>query len=418
MRLNFSQNVRSALRALMANKLRSALTMLGIVIGVGAVVALLSIGTGAQAAITGRIEGIGANLITVFAGSRTQFTVAGGGGATASLTNVTAPLTYEEAQQLKGLPGVTAVSPQVQSRQTVKYQSKQTTVQIVGVVPDYATVHPDQLDHGRFISAGDVTNKSRVVVVGSQIVTDLFGGLDPVGKRIKINGIQFEVVGVMKSQGSGGFGFSRDTTTYVPITTAFARLSNTRVGSEKSVSTIEVSAANADSIDTAIAAITDKLSTLHKIGLGEQADFTVQSQSDILSVATSITSTLTVFLGAIAGISLVVGGIGVMNIMLVSVTERTREIGLRKAVGARRSDILYQFLTETLTLSVLGGVIGILTGAGVSALVNASGLISTVVSIESVVLAFGFSAAVGLFFGIYPANRAAGLSPIEALRYE
>jgi len=306
----------------------------------------------------------------------------------------------------------------VQSRQTVKYQSKQTNVQIVGVVPDYATVHPDQLDHGRFISASDVTNKSRVVVVGAQIVTDVFGGLDPVGKRVKINGIQFEVIGVMKSQGSGGFGFSRDATTYVPITTAFARLSNTRVGSEKTVSTIEVSAINADSIETAIAAITDKLRVLHSIGLGEDADFTVQSQSDILSAATSITGTLTVFLGAIAGISLVVGGIGVMNIMLVSVTERTREIGLRKAVGARRSDILYQFLTETLTLSVLGGVIGILSGAGVSALVNGSGLIATVVSIESVVLAFGFSAAVGFFFGLYPANRAAGLRPIEALRYE
>ena len=412
MRLNFSQNVRSALRSLMANKLRSALTMLGIVIGVGAVVALLSIGTGAQAAITSQIEGIGANLITVYSGTRNSFTPSGAGGGT------TAPLTYEESQQLEGLAGVAAVSPQVQSRQIVKYQSAQTMVQIVGVAPDYATAHPDQLDHGRFISDSDVTNKSRVAVVGSQIVTDLFGGLDPVGKSIKINGIQFKVIGVMKSQGSGGFGFSRDTTTYVPITTAFARLSNTRVGSEKSVSTIEVSATNADSIETAITAVTEKLRTLHGIGAGEDDDFTVQSQSDILSAATSVTGTLTVFLGAIAGISLVVGGIGVMNIMLVSVTERTREIGLRKAVGARRSDILYQFLTETLTLSIVGGVTGIAAGAGVSALVNASGLIDTVVSVESVVLAFGFSAAVGVFFGIYPANRAAGLKPIEALRYE
>ena len=257
-----------------------------------------------------------------------------------------------------------------------------------------------------------------MAVVGAQVVTDLFGGLDPVGKSIKINGIQFQVVGVIKSQGSGGFGFSRDSTTYVPITTAMARLSNSRVGSEKTVSTIEVSATDSNSIDTAIAAITEKLRVLHKIGVGETADFTVQSQSDILSAATSVASTLTVLLGAIAGISLLVGGIGVMNIMLVSVTERTREIGLRKAVGARRRDILYQFLTETLAMSILGGVIGIAIGVGISALVNASGLISTVVSIESVVLAFSFSAAIGMFFGIYPANRAAGLKPIEALRYE
>lgn len=412
MRLNFSQNIRSALRALLANKLRSALTMLGVVIGVGSVVALLSVGTGAQASITNQISGIGANLITVFSGTRNNTTPSGAGGGS------TAPLTYEEAQQLKGLTGVAAVSPQVQSRQTIKYQTKQTTVQVVGVEAAYTIAHPDQLDHGRFISTSDVNSKSRVAVVGAQVVTDLFGGLDPVGKSIKINGIQFQVVGVMKSQGSGGFGFSRDSTTYVPITTAMARLSNSRVGSEQSVSTIEVAASNAASITPAIAAITEKLRTLHKIKTGAAADFTVQSQSDILAAATSVATTLTIFLGAIAGISLVVGGIGVMNIMLVSVTERTREIGLRKAVGARRRDILNQFLTETLMLSVLGGIIGIAIGWAVAALVSAAGLITTVVSIQSIALAFGFSAAIGLFFGIYPANRAAGLKPIEALRYE
>jgi putative ABC transport system permease protein len=412
MRLNLSQNVRSALRALLANKLRSALTMLGIVIGVGAVVALLSIGTGAQAAITGQISGIGSNLVTVSAGSRNNFTPSGAGGG------ATTPLTYEEAQQLKGLPGVAAVAPQTQSRQTVKYQSKQTNPQVVGVVPDYEKVHPDRMDHGRFISTADVNNKARVAVVGSQIVTDLFGGLDPVGKSIKINGILFQIVGVMKSQGSGGFGFSRDNILYVPITTAFARLSNQRVGNQRTVSTVEVSATDEQSIDTAMEALKVKMRTLHKIGVGEQDDFTVSSQADLLSAVTQVTGILTVFLGAIAGISLVVGGIGIMNIMLVSVTERTREIGLRKAVGARKRDILYQFMVETITLSVLGGLIGILLGWGIASLVGATGVITTRVSMESVVLAFGFSAAVGLFFGIYPANRAAGLKPIEALRYE
>jgi putative ABC transport system permease protein len=412
MRLNFTQNIRSALRALLANKLRSALTMLGIVIGVGAVVALLSIGTGAQASITNRIEGIGANLITVFAGTRNQNTPSGAGGG------ATAPLTYQQAQQLTGLPGVQAVSPEATSRQLLKNGSTQENAQVVGVVPDYATVHPDQLDHGRFIQASDLTGNARNAVVGSQVVTDLFGGVDPVGKQIRINGILFQVVGVMKSQGSGGFGFSRDTTTYIPINTAFTYLGRTKVGNQNTVSTIEVSAIDSDSITPAIAAITDKLAVLHKIQPGAANDFTVQSQADILSAATQVTGVLTVFLGAIAGISLLVGGIGVMNIMLVSVTERTREIGLRKAVGARRRDILYQFLTETLVLSILGGLIGILVGAGISELVNASGAIATVVSAQSVVLAFGFSAAVGVFFGIYPANRAAGLKPIEALRYE
>jgi putative ABC transport system permease protein len=406
------QNVRSALRALLANKLRSALTMLGIVIGVGSVVALLSVGTGAQSSITNQISNIGANVITIYSGTRNQSAPSGAGGG------ATAPLTYEESKELKGLTGVAAVSPQVQSRQTLKYQTSQTSVQVVGVEPDYAVVHPNQLDHGSFISASDVSSKARVAVVGSQVVTDLFGGLDPVGKSIKINGILFQVIGVLKSQGSGGFGFSRDSTTYVPITTAMARLSNSRVGNQKSVSTIEVSAVNSDSIDAAIAAITAKLHTLHKIGVGESNDFTVQSQSDILATATSVTTTLTVFLGAIAGISLLVGGIGVMNIMLVSVTERTREIGLRKAVGARRRDILYQFLTETLVLSIVGGVIGIVIGWGIATAVSAAGLMTTVVSVESVALAFGFSAAIGIFFGLYPANRAAGLKPIEALRYE
>src|SRR5512143_2362710 len=406
---NLSQNVRSAVRALLANKLRSGLTMLGIIIGVAAVVALLAVGNGVQTSITSRIQGIGANLITVSGGVRNTVSVAGDNPA---------PLTYNDSLQLVGLPGVAAVAPQQRSQQRMTNQNKQTQVPILGVVPDYAIVHPDQLDHGRFITNDDMNNKSRVVVLGSQSASDLFGGLEPVGQSVKINGILFQVVGVMKSQGSG-FGFSRDSTAYVPLMTFFARLGNTRFGVQRTVSSIEISAANADATNSVMDEVTQAMSVAHKIKPGAAVDFTVQSQADILATATGVAQTLTLFLGAIAAISLVVGGIGIMNIMLVSVTERTREIGLRKAVGARRRDILYQFLTETVTLSVLGGIFGILVGWGIAEIGNSSGGgITAVVSPQSVLLAFGFSAMIGIFFGIYPANRAAGLKPIEALRYE
>jgi putative ABC transport system permease protein len=231
----------------------------------------------------------------------------------------------------------------------------------------------------------------------------------------------FTVVGVLKSKGgSGGFGGTRDAVAYVPLVTAYSKLVGAVavVGGDRLVSMIEVSAIDEASIDTALNAVDDALRSAHKLKADDANDFTAISQTDLLSVTATITGVMTVFLGAISGISLVVGGIGVMNIMLVSVTERTKEIGLRKAVGARRRDILYQFLTETVTLSLFGGIIGILAGSGIAALVNLTGVITTRVSIESILLAFGFSAAVGIFFGIYPANRAAGLKPIEALRYE
>lgn len=386
--------------------------MLGIIIGVSSVVALLAIGTGAQSAITGQVQGLGSNLISIIAGKPSN----SGPGQ----LNTLAHLTLSDAEQLTDLPGVAVVAPQYRTSMRLTNQGNQAIVSVTGVVPDYSLVHTEQVDRGRFVDASDTSNKARVVVLGSQTATDLFGELDPIGQPIKINGVLFTVIGVLKSQGGGGFGFTRDAAAYVPLVTAYTKLvgADAVVGGDRLVSMIEVSAIDENSIDTALSAVDDTLRRAHKLKADEDNDFTAVSQTDLLSATNTITGIMTVFLGAISAISLVVGGIGVMNIMLVSVTERTKEIGLRKAVGARRHDILYQFLTETVTLSLFGGIIGILIGAGMAGLVNLTGVITTRVSIESVLLAFGFSAAVGIFFGIYPANRAASLRPIEALRYE
>ena len=412
MRLNLTQNIRNAFRALIANKLRTGLTMLGIVIGVSSVVALLAVGTGAQSAITGQIQGLGANLISVIPGVLSN--------NAPNQIAATAHLTLRDAEQLNGLPGVAVVAPQYGTNMRLTNQGNQTGVSVIGVVPDYSLIHSDQVDRGRFISESDESNKARVVALGSQTATDLFAELDPIGQPVKINGVLFTVIGVLKSQGGGGFGFSLDARAYVPLATAYAKLIGAQAvaGGDRLVSMIEVSALAENSIDTAIIAVEDTLRSAHRLQADEDNDFTAVSQTELLSVTNTITGVMTVFLGSIAAISLLVGGIGVMNIMLVSVTDRTKEIGLRKAVGARRRDILYQFLTETVTLSVFGGIIGILIGAGIAGLVNLTGVITTRVSLESILLAFGFSAAVGIFFGIYPANRAASLHPIEALRYE
>jgi putative ABC transport system permease protein len=412
MRLNLTQNIRNAFRSLIANKLRTSLTMLGIIIGVSSVVALLAIGTGAQSAIAGQVEGLGSNLISIIAGRPTS----SGPGQ----VNTLAHLTLSDAGQLTDLPGVAVVAPQYRSTMRLTNQGNQASVPVTGVVPDYSLIHTDEVDRGRFLDASDASNKARAVVLGSQTATDLFGGLDPIDQPIKINGVLFTVIGVLKSKGGGGFGFTQDAAAYVPLVTAYTKLVGAAavVGGDHLVSMIEVSAIDENSIDTALSAVDDTLRRAHKLKADADNDFTAVSQTELLSATATITGIMTVFLGAISGISLVVGGIGVMNIMLVSVTERTKEVGLRKAVGARRRDILYQFLTEAVTLSLFGGIIGILIGAAIAGLVNLTGVITTRVSIESIVLAFGFSTAVGIFFGIYPANRAAGLRPIEALRYE
>ncbi|NLG48829.1 MAG: FtsX-like permease family protein [Chloroflexi bacterium] len=415
--MNVTEGIRMAMRSLAANKMRAGLTMLGIIIGTGAVIALLSVGQGAQAAITEQIEGIGSNLIFVFAGRLEQSM-----GQTQIRT--AQPLTRQDANAIME-PGradhVAAVAPEVNRSGNLTYNGANITTNVIGTTPEYEYVRNFRPAIGQFFTASDESAAARVVVLGSQAAEVLFG--DPqlaVGESVRINRVPFTVVGVLESKGGQGFaGGSQDNIAIVPLTTAQRRLYSGRFASSSGerVDLINISAIDDKSVEAAINEITWVLRERHDIEFDED-DFTVASQEDILGVLGQITSILTIFLGAIAGISLLVGGIGIMNIMLVSVTERTREIGIRKAVGAKRRDILGQFLIESVALSVFGGAIGIAFGWGISRIINTLGVFTTVVSPQAVLLAVGFSIAVGLFFGIYPANRASNLNPIQALRYE
>jgi putative ABC transport system permease protein len=301
----------------------------------------------------------------------------------------------------------------------VKYGSESFSVNVSGVVEDHQKANSYTMAQGRFITDGDNKSLSLVAVLGSQTAEDLFGGLAPIGKTISVNGVKFEVIGVLESKGSSGFG-SSDDAVLVPLDTGYNKLfgSTATYNDKKIVNRISVSVTTTEAMDTVSAQIEFLLRRAHKLASTDELDFNVLSQSDLLSTLTSVTQILTTFLGAIAGISLLVGGIGIMNIMLVSVTERTKEIGLRKAVGATKNQILVQFLIETMTLSVLGGIIGILLGVGIALAFAASGAIASVITADSIALAFFFALLIGVFFGIYPAFRAANLHPMVALRYE
>jgi putative ABC transport system permease protein len=426
-----------ALRALTINKLRTVLTMLGIIIGVAAVIALISIGNGVRQDMNERFTSLGTNLLTISSG---QGRGGPGGGppgppgsqqedeSQADLKEKAAePLTMRDVETLSDplqVSHVVGVAPtyNVNVSGGIIYEQEQATgVTVTGVTPDYESVRNLTPELGQFISQEHVDQRARVVVLGYEVAQKLFANYgSPLGEMARINGINFEVVGVLPESGQTGFG-NPDNTALVPLSTAQTRLDNAGAfrGSLK-VATIYVEVDSQDNMDGVSDQVTAVLRENHRLGDEYKNDFTIQNQAQLLEFGNTMATTLTAFLGSIAGVSLLVGGIGVMNIMLVSVTERTREIGIRKAVGARRRDILLQFLVEAMVLSLIGGFMGIGVGYGISQALPLliSELRGTVVNMDSILLATGFSAAVGLFFGVYPATRAARLRPIEALRYE
>jgi putative ABC transport system permease protein len=413
--MNLMESARIALRSLAANKLRSALTMLGIIIGVAAVIALMGVGRGASAAIDSQINSMGTNLLFVSPGSTSSSGVRSAQGSAQTLT-------YEDALALNNpdqLPAVAAAAPQSDAMGQVVYMGNNVNTRIAGVTPDYGPVRNYTVQDGEFISEANVTGKSSVAVLGANVASTLFGDASPVGQSVRINNITFKVIGVLTAKGGSGMG-NQDDMVIIPITTAMARLSRGRSGAGNVISQISVQVVDAKQMDAAVEQISAVLRERHNIRYED--DFTVRSQQDMLESATAIADVLTLFLGGVAGISLLVGGIGIMNIMLVSVTERTREIGIRKAIGATRKNVLSQFLTEATILSVMGGLIGVVLGALIARLISGLSVgtmtLQPVISTDSILLATIFSLAVGLFFGIYPAYRASSLNPIDALRYE
>ncbi|MFN8433180.1 MAG: ABC transporter permease [Anaerolineales bacterium] len=411
----FSENLKIALRALRANKMRSVLTILGIVIGVATVVALLSIGEGATASITSQIQSGGSNLLTISPGRMQSGPAALSGGSQQA-----SHLYYEDYQLLNRAltTNISDIVPVYQASYTVKFGSESFSAPTVGVMEAHIDVRSFTLADGRFITDGDNKSQNLVAVLGSGVAEDLFGTISPIGKVVSINGLKFQVVGVLEEKGSS-IG-SPDENIFIPIETGYTKLfgESALYNGKKTVNNILVSVTDEKDMDTVSATVEYMIRRSHELKTTDELDFNVMSQSDTLETLNTVTQTLTIFLGAIAGISLLVGGIGIMNIMLVSVTERTKEIGLRKAVGATKNQILTQFLIETVTLSLLGGLVGILLGVGIALAFSLSGLISSVITANSILLAFFFALIIGIFFGLYPAFRAANLHPMVALRYE
>ncbi len=402
--------LRETYTSLSANKTRSSLTILGIVIGIASVIAMVSIGTGASNTISSSIESLGSNLIMVMPGQSRGgpgFGAFGGRGGAKTLTQA------DEEAIVQQVANIAAIDPEVNGRYQITAKGTNTNTSVTGVTSAYTRVRNMDIDEGSFITDQHTASAAKVAVLGPTTRDDLFGvGAEAVGQSIRINGLEFKVIGITKSKGGTGFG-NQDDVIFIPVTSAQRYMSG-----DQYLSTIAIQAQNTGEMTQVQSDITTLLLTRHKISDPTQADFTVLNQNDILATASGVTATLTYLLAAIGGISLLVGGIGIMNMMLTTVTERTKEIGLRKAIGAKNKDISTQFLAEAIAFTLIGGVIGIALGWLISYGINLTGTVKTSVSLSSVLLAFGVSAATGIIFGYYPARKASQMNPIEALRYE
>ncbi len=399
--------IKIAMRALRRNKLRTALTMLGIIIGVGAVIAMVGIGNGAKAQVQARIAALGQNVILIFSGSINRSGVFSGFGGAGTLT-------VEDALAIQNeVSGVAAVSPEARSGGQIMAGNNNWSTQIMGEGVDYFTIRQWDFAEGGMFTEADVRAAAKVCVLGKTTAEKLFPGEDPVGQSIRIKNVPIRVLGVLRPKGVSMMGSDQDDTVIVPYTTCMRRLAGVTT-----LRAINVQAASSDQIFAVQNGVTELLRQRHRIQPGRDDDFIIRNQQEISETANATTETMTALLAGVAIISLIVGGIGIMNIMLVSVTERTREIGIRMAVGARGRDILSQFLIEAVTLSSIGGILGIGLGIGAAKFLSSVKNWPTLVSMDSVVIAFVFSAVVGVFFGFYPARKASQLDPIDALRYE
>jgi putative ABC transport system permease protein len=397
----------TALRALRRNKLRSSLTALGIIIGVFAVVAMVALGNGARANIESQVAGLGQNMLMVFAGSSRSGGVRGGLGSASAIT-------LEDAEALRReIPDVVASSPEVTTTAQAIANGRNWSTTIAGEAPEYLTVRDWALASGSMFTDREVRSAAKVAVLGDKTAHELFGVLDPVGQTVRVGNMPFVIIGVLASKGAGVGGQNQDDRVVIPYTTAMKRITG-----DKYVRQVYLEIGQAERIPIAQDQITRLLRQRHRLLAGDSDDFNIFNQQEIADTVNTVTSTLTLLLGAIAGLSLVVGGIGIMNIMLVSVTERTREIGIRIAVGAQPGDIRIQFLIEAITLSLLGGLVGVVLGVGTTRVIAAASTFKPIVTMGSIILAFTVSFSIGVFFGFYPARRASLMDPIDALRYE